>query len=226
MQPVPLFVIIAFICTTVLGIFLFTLALPNQKRFSIIATAWLLVQGIISYTGFYTVTNTTPPRFALVLMPPLVCIAVLFSTKNGRVFIDSLNAKYLMLVHIIRIPVEFCLYFLFVYKAIPESMTFEGHNFDILSGITAIAVFYFGYVKKLLSRTILIAWNIACLFLLVNIVVTAILSAPFPFQQFAFDQPNVAILIFPFVWLPGFLVPMVLFSHLATIRGLLIKKEV
>ena len=59
----------------------------------------------------------------------------------------------------------------------------------------------------------------------INIVVNAILSAPFTFQQFAFDQPNVAVLYFPFVWLPCFIVPVVLFSHLVLIRQLL-KKEI
>ena len=38
--------------------------------------------------------------------------------------------------------------------------------------------------------------------LLVNIVGNAILSAPFQFPQFAFDQPNHAVLYFPFIWLP------------------------
>ncbi|MDB6080057.1 MAG: putative transrane protein of unknown function, partial [Akkermansiaceae bacterium] len=47
-----------------------------------------------------------------------------------------------------------------------------------------------------------------------------LLSAPFPFQRLALDQPNVAILSFPFIWLPTFIVPVVLFTHLASIRQL------
>jgi hypothetical protein len=42
----------------------------------------------------------------------------------------------------------------------------------------------------------------------------------FPFQQFAFDQPNIAVLYFPFIWLPSCVVPLVLLSHLAAIRQL------
>jgi glycerol-3-phosphate acyltransferase PlsY len=57
--------------------------------------------------------------------------------------------------------------------------------------------------------------------LLLNIVVNAVLSLPYPFQQFAFDQPNVAVLYFPFTWLPCFIVVIVLYSHLAAIRKLL-----
>lgn len=103
-------------------------------------------------------------------------------------------------------------------------MTFEGRNFDILAGLSAPVVAWFGYHKQKLSKAALLGWNIICLGLLLNIVINAILSAPFPFQQFAFDQPDVAILHFPYTWLPGFIVPAVLLAHLVNIR-LLWKKQ-
>jgi hypothetical protein len=100
-------------------------------------------------------------------------------------------------------------------------MTFEGRNFDIVAGLTAPVIYYFGSVKQQIGRKVMLLWNIICLGLLFNIVVIAVLSAPFPFQQFAFDQPNIALLYFPFVWLPCCVVPLVLLSHLATIRQLI-----
>jgi hypothetical protein len=60
---------------------------------------------------------------------------------------------------------------------------------------------------------------------LLNIVINAVLSIPSPFQQFAFEQPNVAVLYFPFVWLPCCIVPIVLFAHLAAIKQLWNKKQ-
>jgi hypothetical protein len=100
-------------------------------------------------------------------------------------------------------------------------MTFEGGNLDILAGLTAPLVAYLGYHKKTLSIRVLLGWNFICIGLLFNIVVRAVLSAPFSFQKFAFDQPNLAVFYFPFIWLPGFIVPAVLFSHLISIRKLL-----
>lgn len=100
-------------------------------------------------------------------------------------------------------------------------MTFEGRNFDILSGITALVIYYFGFMKRKLNKWVLLFWNFCCLGLLVNIVSIAILSAPFSFQRFGFDQPNIAVLHFPFIWLPCCVVPVVLFSHLAAIRQLI-----
>ena len=92
-----------------------------------------------------------------------------------------------------RIPVELVLFWLFLSKTIPELMTFEGRNFDIIAGITAPFIAYFGLTKTDLSRQIILIWNFICLGLLVNIVVTALFSAPSPIQKFAFEQPNIAI---------------------------------
>jgi hypothetical protein len=105
-------------------------------------------------------------------------------------------------------------------------MTFEGRNFDILSGITAPFIYYFGFIKNKLDKKIILAWNFLCLGLLINIVGIALLSAPFPFQKFAFSQPNIALAYFPFVWLPCCIVPLVLFSHLVTIRQLIMKWKI
>jgi hypothetical protein len=52
---------------------------------------------------------------------------------------------------------------------------------------------------------------------LANIVIIAILSAPTPMQKFGFEQPNVGVVYFPFIWLPTIIVPIVLFAHLASL---------
>mgnify|MGYP003376458549 CR=1 FL=1 len=132
-----------------------------------------------------------------------------------------MDIKALTLLHIVRVPVEIVLFRLFIYIMIPELMTFEGRNFDIISGISAPLIYYFGFVQKQLSNKIIIIWNVLCLMLLFNIVINAVFSAPFPFQKFAFDQPNIAILYFPFNWLPSCVVPIVLFSHIVAIRQIL-----
>jgi len=220
MENLPVHISILFILTTFVCIAIFYKATQNPKTFLFIMSGWLILQGIVSLTGFYTNTKGLPPRFVLLIVPPLAIIACLFLTFKGRRFIDNLNEKTLTLLHLVRIPVELGLYWLFVYKTIPGLMTFEGRNFDILSGITAPIIFYFGFIKKKLSNEIIITWNIICLALLLNIVINAILAAPFSFQQFAFEQPNIAIAYFPFIWLPCCIVPIVLFSHLAVIRNL------
>ncbi|MES2679278.1 MAG: hypothetical protein V4635_05305 [Bacteroidota bacterium] len=221
MDNLPVYISIVFGLTTILTLGLFYKATNNSKTTLIILLTWLALQTLIGLSEFYTVTDTIPPRFPLLVLPPALLIIGLFATSKGRRFIDSLDLKVLTILHTIRIPVEIVLFWLFVNKTVPELMTFEGRNFDIISGLTAPIIFYFGFIKKRSGRRIILIWNFICLGLLANIVVNAVLSAPFPFQKFAFDQPNIAVLYFPFNWLPSCVVPIVLFSHLVAIRQLI-----
>lgn len=232
LPDLPLYLTIAFILTTLLSLgFIILLINTSSKpldkntarQIIAIITAWLALQAILSYFGIYSNSlEAMPPRIVLVgILPPIIAILLLFNTRKGQVFIDRISMQMLTYVHLIRIPVEFVLYALFLNGAIPELMTFEGRNLDILAGITAPIVGFFGIAQSKMGKTSLLFWNFICLGLLLNIVVNAILSAPSPFQQFAFEQPNIAILYFPFSWLPAFIVPLVLFSHLAAIRKLI-----
>lgn len=190
-------------------------------------TIWLTIQAILTLNNAYNIDiNSFPPKIMLIgILPTILTITLLFATTKGRQFIDSLPLKNLTYLNIVRIPVEIVLFWLFLNKTIPELMTFEGRNFDILAGITAPLVAYFGLTKQKIGRNGILIWNFFCLGLLINIVVNALFSAPSPIQKFAFDQPNIAILNFPFSWLPTFIVPIVLFGHLTSIRQLMKPKH-
>jgi hypothetical protein len=221
MDKLPVFISLVFEVTTVLTVILFYKATERSRITLVILASWLALQAVVGLSGFYTVTNTFPPRFLLLPLPPVIVIVGLFLSPRGRQYIDSLDTKILTILHTIRIPVEFVLLWLFMNNVVPQLMTFEGRNFDIISGLTAPAIFYFGYIKRRIDRKLILLWNIICLGLLINIVVNAVFSVPFPFQKFGFEQPNIAVLYFPFIWLPACVVPLVLLSHLATIRQLL-----
>ena len=219
-----LYTALIFCVTTLLTIGIFTLATKPGKWWLVFLGIWMAIQAAVGLSGFYENTTTLPPRFVLLVLPALTGILLLFVLPSGRKFLNAADIGKLTLVHVIRIPVEGVLYGLFVDEMIPEIMTFDGMNWDIISGISALFVYYFGYINPKLSETVLLIWNVVCLGLLVNIVVIAILSVPTAFQQFGFDQPNIAIGQFPYVWLPSVVVPIVLLSHLVSIRSLVLKK--
>ena len=218
--------VIIFLLTVILTFLLFINAVRNKPTAAIVLVIWLAVTGILSINKVFQNTSTMPPRLMIVIAPAILFIILLLITKRGRKFTDNIDLKKLTLVHIVRVPVEITLFMLSTHKLIPELMTFAGRNFDILSGITAPIVYFVCFKNsQLKNRKLLLVWNFICLGLLLNIVINALLSAPFPFQQFAFDQPNIAILYFPFTWLPCFIVMIVLYSHLAAIRQLVRHKE-
>lgn len=232
LEDLPLYIPVIFGLTTVLTLLLFfwTITKSNfqpvkQNSIKILVglILWLIIQAFLTLQNVYSASiDFFPPTILLMgVLPALVTIIGLFLTQKGRQFIDSLPLINLTYLNIVRVPVELVLFWLFLNKAIPELMTFEGRNFDILAGISAPIIAYFGMTKGKINRKVILIWNFICLALLLNIVVNALLSAPSPVQKFAFDQPNVAVLHFPFSWLPTFIVPIVLFGHLASIKRLL-----
>jgi len=235
-DDLPSYISLIFGLTTLATLLLFIWTIRNSNSETIrnkstliliILTIWLGIQSVLTLKNIYnTDTNSFPPKIILFgILPVILIILLLFATQKGRYFIDSLPLKNLTHLNAVRIPVELVLFWLFLNKAIPELMTFEGRNFDIFAGITAPFIAYFGFTKTKLNWQTLLMWNVLCLGLLINIVVIAIFSTPSPMQKFAFEQPNTAILNFPFSWLPTFIVPIVLFGHLSSIRQLLRQKN-
>lgn len=234
-ENLPYYISIIFALTTIATLVLFYGVINNsavettRKKSNpvlFVLIAWLVLQTVLALNNvFNSSPNVFPPKIATFgVWPAILTIVVLFATAKGRKFIDSLPLINITYLNTVRIPVEIVLYWLFLNKAVPELMTFSGRNFDIISGITAPFMAYFGFKKGVLNRKVILIWNFVCLGLLANIVINAILSIPTPVQQFAFDQPNIAVLNFPFNWLPTFIVPIVLFGHLVSIRQLLRRK--
>jgi hypothetical protein len=179
------------------------------------------VQGALGYSGFYLATSAFPPRFIGAAPTTLVLLVafVLFLIPRGNA-----PLKVLTLLHTVRIPVEVVLWQLFIYGFVPKVMTFESINLDVLSGLTAPLAAWIGFRGGRVRRAFLIVWNLAALALLFNIVFHAVLSVPTPFQRYGFEQPNVGVLYFPFIWLPAFIVPAVFAAHVWSLRDLVWSK--
>jgi hypothetical protein len=186
----------------------------------IVSVIWMAVQSMVAHANFYLDSTTFPPRPILLIGPPILFILLLFITKRGKIFIDTFDIKWLTYLHSIRIPVEIVLLILFMHQLVPQLMTFEGRNFDIISGLTAPVIAYLYFTKRSVSKKIVLAWNFICLALILNIVINALLSMPTVLQKQAFDQPNIGLLYAPYVFLPCYIVPAVLLSHLVCIRKL------
>ncbi len=193
----------------------------KDYRMLITSIIWLTIVGVLVNTNFFRNTDSMPPRFLVILVGgTALCVLYYQLLKN-----KTLNLSFVLLLHVVRIPVELALHQLYQKGYVPKIMTYEGWNFDILMGISALILFsYLILTKKQINRQFMILWNVIGIIMLTIIVVTAILSAPFPFQQFAFDQPNIALLRFPFIYLPAYIVPMVYLAHVMTLNKLMKSK--
>jgi hypothetical protein len=91
----------------------------------------------------------------------------------------------------------------------------------VLTGITAIVVAFL-VARGLAGRRLVVAWNIAGLALLVNVVTIAILSTPV-FRYFGDAGLNVFVTYPPFVWLPAVMVLAALAGHLLIFRAVALR---
>lgn len=186
------------------------------------SVVWLTGLALLAYNHIFQHLDARPPGFLVITGPPFMLIAGLLLTVKGRAWMGQLPLSVLTLLHTVRVPVELTLYSLYVHQQVPQLMTFEGRNYDILAGLTAPIIVYFALRRSQLATRWLLGWNVVALGLVLNIVIHAVLSLPLPFQQMAFEQPNVGLLKAPYVWLPGFIVPAVLFAHAVAIQRLVI----
>lgn len=208
---------LSFILITLLSIALLYIASGNDKRVLYFFSFWLAVVGIISATGVFQNEKALPPRLLFVIIPSALYVIYFYK----KLHLQKSGLFYLLAIHTLRLPVEIVLYRLFLKGKIPVIMTYKGWNFDIVIGTTAILLLvYVVYTKKELKTTFLIIWNIIGVVFLSIIVTIGMLSAPSPIQQLAFDQPNMAVLQFPFTFLPAVVVPIVLLSHLLSLKYL------
>lgn len=229
-ESVPAYVPVTFILTAVLtiGFLLFAVRSAASDTLAgkmVIAAApfWFFFQAVLAVGGFYISPGGAFPRFPLFAPLPALLFGTYLVVFHQKDLIDRLPLRLLTMLHVVRLPVEIVLLWLYRDGLVPRVMTFEGRNFDILVGITAPFIAYFAFRQGEPKRRLLLIWNIVSAALLLNIVAHAALSLETPFRQFGFDRPNIAVLYFPYVWLPSLIVPVAAFAHAAVIIRLLKK---
>ncbi|AHM63395.1 hypothetical protein D770_25760 [Flammeovirgaceae bacterium 311] len=212
-EDLPGWINIVFLLTVGVTVLMFYYANGSRKEILTGLIIWSASQSFLALNGFYLITDTFPPRFILVLLPTTILIIIsLLPTYRAKLSKDR-NRTVSTFLHTVRIPVEIILFYLFINKMVPELMTFEGRNFDILAGLTAPIVGTLILTRRA-SNGLLISWNVISLVLVCFIMINGILSSELPFQQFGFEQPNKAMLYFPFILLPAVIVPIVIHTHL------------
>ncbi|HEX6124728.1 MAG TPA: hypothetical protein VFZ23_05080, partial [Pyrinomonadaceae bacterium] len=155
---VPGYVSIVFILTVLLtvGIFLYAVVkagISSQpaKFLLTFVLFWMVIQAALAAMGFFQNFDVMPPRtFAFGPLPFfLLTFVYLFFFRR---FLADLPLATLTILHVIRVPIELVLLWLYQSGQVPVEMTFEGRNFDILSGITAPIVYVLAFRNRRVNR--------------------------------------------------------------------------
>lgn len=197
-----------------------------KRQFIGAITLWTLLISILAWSQFFANFSSVPPRFFMILLIPLTTAILLslFSSTLAEI-LRQIPPERLIYLQSFRILVEVLIWLLFIQDLLPVQMTFEGMNFDVLTGLTAPFVAYFCFQKKQWPKWVAIAWNIMGIVLVFTIVTIAIFSFPTPFRYFMNEPANRIVAQFPFVWLPGILVTVAYSLHFFSLKQLLATPE-
>jgi len=184
---------------------------------AVLIVSWLFFICYLSTLHILDQFSVLPPRMGIVVVPPLIAIILLVNNKNINRLLTHVSQQDLVWVQSFRIVTGLLFYFLYLSHVIPVHMTFLGKNFDLIFSLTAPL---FGYLamKSRLKPWMLTCWHLAGIGMLGVVVITAVLSAPFPFRIFQVNENNTMIAYFPFVMMPGFVIPVGILLHLLGLK--------
>lgn len=216
MIPGPVGLVVFFLCI-VAG----TAALlaAKSKPLGVGVLVWLVVTGLAGWLGLARDFQRVPPPMFVLLLAAVVLAVVTAMSRVGSRLVAEAGIVWLIGVQAFRVAVEVFLDWGHRVDLVPVQMTFEGRNWDIVSGVSAAAVAWLA-AKRQAPRWLVLLWNCVGLALLLNIVVIAVLSMPTPLRRFHNEPVNSFIAYFPYIWLPTFLVQLALFGHLLVFRWL------
>ena len=187
---------------------------------------WLAILATLSFIGFFQDFQSIPPPVIVAFIPPVALIIGLLFSRLFRFILIVIPFSWLIYIQAFRILMELFLWLGYFGNYVPRQMTFEWLNFDIMAGISALMAGYVFFGNGRYRRSEAILWNVFGIVLLINIVFIAIVSTPSPFQIFHTRITNTFIANFPFIWIPGFIVPFALAMHIYSLKQLYMTKEI
>jgi hypothetical protein len=191
--------------------------------FVVALALWLGTAAALAGSGVLSQWHRRPPPMAL-MFPAVFALAgwAAFS-RVGTTLRDGASFTALVALQAFRLPLELVMHQAAVEGTMPNELSFSGYNFDIVTGLSAIALAAILATGRT-PRALIWGWNVLGLVMLANITVIAGASTPF-IHAFGTDPAhlNTWVALFPFVWLPTALVSTALAGHLVITRKLLRK---
>ena len=184
---------------------------------------WFLYAGLMSYFGVFRNTAMRPPGTAFLLAPILLFlsffIAFMVRSAAGSRIALAFPPWIILGAQCFRIGVELFLHQLWIDGLVPKMLTFEGANVDIYVGASAPVIAWLS-TRGRVGLKLALAWNVLGLLALTNVVLRAVLTSPGPFNLIHAEVPNRMFGTFPFMYIPGFFVPLAVALHVLALRAI------
>lgn len=182
--------------------------------FRLVISAWLAVAYLLAEQG----NLNTASGLLAIFIGTVVFLLIPFAWSKVRIGALMLPISAPILVHMLRVLQEISLWQYAAAKEIPAEITLMGANLDVHIGATALFVSVAIYSGAKFGRTAAIVWN-----LLGITILAATVANGFSYASQAGGSNVFA--AFPLVWLPGFLWPFWLLTHLVSLWQLLAPQQ-
>jgi len=195
-------------------------SVPYIQRLSAFLLLWVVYLVTLSSTGIIHDFDFPPKMPLFVVVPALIIIIFLLTRTATSRLLENVPIYLLTGFQGFRIIVEVIIWLAYLEKILPVETTFEGYNYDVLVGLTAIPIAFYAFRNKL-SKGLLIFWNVAGLFILANTVRVFIFSGFFPELLGLESSIGIEFLTPPLLFIAGIFMPMAVFIHALSLKKLL-----
>jgi hypothetical protein len=196
--------------------------LPAGRALAGIAViaVWLGYAGAMGYFGIVGDPARMPPGILIMLAPIIAFVVVVLGRSPvGRGLASAVPLAVIIALQTFRVGVEATLSSLHAAALTPRLLTLAGGNVEILVGLSAPVIALIA-TRGAAGRRMVLAWNVIGLLSLLNVAARAVLTAPGPLNFIHAEAPNVAMGMFPFSYIPGFMAPLAMMLHVLTFRAL------
>jgi hypothetical protein len=188
-----------------------------------VVVGWAALAIVLARAGVWETTPDDllrPPNIAFAIAVPTILGSLLVRSQTFMRWIRRVPLHVLVGVQFYRVA---GVLFLIAYAQgdMPAEFALPAGIGDVLVGLAAVSVAVVLRKRgEQHARPMVLTWCAFGILDLVVAVATGFLSAPSPLQQLAFDDPNAAIVSYPFVLIPTFLVPVSIMLHVYVIARL------
>jgi hypothetical protein len=190
----------------------------DTRRAAIAMAIYLALTAAVAGSGLLASDGLPPPALLFLATVMVLTVGLACSGVGSRIA-TGVSIAALVGFQAFRLPLELVLHRWFVEGTIPIQMTYSGENFDIVTGVLAVAIGVWAAFGRVPS-VVLWAFNIVGLALLLRVMSIAVLSAPLPLRRYMAGPAAQLPLHVPYVWIVPICVGGALFGHILLFRRL------
>ena len=184
---------------------------------------WFAYAVLMGYFGVFRNTAMRPPGTVFLLAPILLFLSffivfMLRSAAGSRIAL-AFPLWIILGTECFRVGVELFLHQLWIEGIVPKMLTFEGANVDIYIAASVPVIVWLS-TRGRIGLKLALVWNVLGLLALTNVVIRAVLTVPGPLNLIHTEIPNRMFGAFPFMFIPGFFVPLAVTLHVLAIRAI------